>query len=296
MNRFAKRCLYYNLLGGIILENKKIRVVIVDDNQDFCEILSEYLGRQPDIEVVGMANNGLSACSVIKIKRPDVVILDVIMPHLDGIGVLENMQQVEFEKRPVFIMLSAVGQDKITEKALDLGAEYYIMKPFDMETLTNRIRQLKSTHQIIKNGTTNNLNHSNQSRNKVIGNEQSTYELSALSLEKEVTSVIHEIGIPAHIKGYQYLRDAIIMSINDMDILNSITKQLYPNIAKKYNTTPSRVERAIRHAIEVAWSRGKMDTIDQLFGYTVNNGKGKPTNSEFIALIADRLRLELQVG
>ena len=265
-------------------------MVITDDNKDFCEILSEYLGKQPDMEIVGMAHNGIEACEVIEEKQPDVVILDVIMPHLDGIGVLERMNSVEFEKRPVFIMLSAVGQDKITQRALNLGAEYYIIKPFDMETLINRIRQLKSSHQMIKNENVTGTQY------RASSSQAPNYTLSALSLEKEVTNVIHEIGIPAHIKGYQYLRDAIIMAINDMDILNSITKQLYPNIAKKYNTTPSRVERAIRHAIEVAWSRGKMDTIDKLFGYTVNNGKGKPTNSEFVALIADRLRLELQVG
>lgn len=289
MNRFDIWCSYKGI-GGVTLKNNKIQIVISDDNKDFCEILSEYLGKQSDMEVVGIANNGIEACSVIQDMQPDVVILDVIMPHLDGIGVLERMNTVEFEKRPVFIMLSAVGQDKITERALNLGAEYYIIKPFDMETLITRIRQLRSSHQIIKNGTTPN------NAPKVTNSGRSTYTLSALSLEKEVTNVIHEIGIPAHIKGYQYLRDAIIMAINDMDILNSITKQLYPSIAKKYNTTPSRVERAIRHAIEVAWSRGKMDTIDKLFGYTVNNGKGKPTNSEFVALIADRLRLELQVG
>lgn len=267
-----------------------MQIVLSDDNKDFCEILSEYLNKQPDMEVVGVANNGLEACTVIQEKQPDVVILDVIMPHLDGIGVLERMNTIQMEKKPVYIMLSAVGQDKITERALNLGAEYYIIKPFDMETLIMRIRQLKSTHTAIKN------NPSSSSDSIINDQKRATYTHSAHSLETEVTNVIHEIGIPAHIKGYQYLRDAIIMAINDMDILNSITKQLYPSIAKIYNTTPSRVERAIRHAIEVAWSRGKMDTIDKLFGYTVNNGKGKPTNSEFIALIADRLRLELRVG
>lgn len=267
-----------------------MKIVLSDDNKDFCDILSEYLNKQPDMEVVGIASNGVEACSMIQDKQPDVVILDVIMPHLDGIGVLERMNTIQLEKRPVFIMLSAVGQDKITERALNLGAEYYIIKPFDMETLIIRIRQLKSNYQVIKSTIT-------PPSSPVITNQRkTTYAPSAHSLETEVTNVIHEIGIPAHIKGYQYLRDAIIMAINDMDILNSITKQLYPSIAKIYNTTPSRVERAIRHAIEVAWSRGKMDTIDKLFGYTVNNGKGKPTNSEFIALIADRLRLELQVG
>ncbi|NLK20938.1 MAG: sporulation transcription factor Spo0A [Epulopiscium sp.] len=266
------------------MKNNKIQIVLADDNKDFCDILAEYLGKQGDMEVIGKASNGLEACDIIIEKKPDVVILDVIMPHLDGIGVLERLNSMAMEKRPVYIMLSAVGQDKITEKALNLGAEYYIIKPFDMETLITRIRQLKGQHEIIK--------HKSSSTNTI----DRAFAFSAHGLETEVTNIIHEIGIPAHIKGYQYLRDAIIMSINDMDILNSITKQLYPSIAKNYNTTPSRVERAIRHAIEVAWSRGKMDTIDKLFGYTVSNGKGKPTNSEFIALIADRLRLEMHVS
>jgi len=266
------------------VKNNCIRIVVADDNQDFCEVLTEYLNNQEDMKVVGIASNGLEACDLIVNEQPDVVILDIIMPHLDGIGVLEKMRDLNLQKRPVSIILSAVGQDKITERALNLGAEYYIIKPFDMETLMTRIRQLKGKHEIIRSSST--ILHSNKN----------SYIPSARSLETEVTNIIHEIGIPAHIKGYQYLRDAIIMAINDMDILNSITKQLYPSIAKQYNTTPSRVERAIRHAIEVAWSRGKVDTIDRLFGYTVNNGKGKPTNSEFIALISDRLRLELNVG
>lgn len=272
------------------MTNKKVQIAIIDDNRDFCEILSAYLSKQSDMEVMGMAHNGLEGCSLIQAEQPDVVILDVIMPHLDGIGVLERVQTMDLAKRPLFIMLSAVGQDKITERALNLGAEYYIIKPFDLETLTMRIRQLNVTQQVFKN------NPGGSGNKQLVTTEEPRHALSALGLEKEVTNVIHEIGIPAHIKGYQYLREAIIMAINDMDVLNSITKQLYPDIAKKYNTTPSRVERAIRHAIEVAWSRGKMDTIDMLFGYTINNGKGKPTNSEFVALIADRLRLELQVG
>lgn len=266
------------------MRSTKIRIALADDNQDFCEILEEYLNKQEDMEVIGTAVNGLEACDLIVSQQPDVVILDVIMPHLDGIGVLEQMNKLSLEKRPVCIMLSAVGQDRITERALTLGAEYYIIKPFDMETLTNRIRQLKGHHEIIKNS------------NAVVPTKKSSHISLAHHLETEVTNIIHEIGIPAHIKGYQYLREAITMAINDMDILNSITKQLYPSIAKQFNTTPSRVERAIRHAIEVAWSRGKMETIDRLFGYTVNTGKGKPTNSEFIALIADRLRLELNAG
>lgn len=275
----------------------KIQIVLADDNKDFSEILSTFLSNQGDMEVVGIAANGLEACDLIKEIQPDVLILDVIMPYLDGIGVLERLNQMQLEKRPLVVMLSAVGQDKITERALALGAEYYIVKPFDMDTLTMRVRQLKSMYSGSRTqmaATSSSATHSFFSSSNTMIKPKPV--VTKHSLETEVTSVIHEIGIPAHIKGYQYLRDAIIMAINDMDILNSITKQLYPNIAKQYNTTPSRVERAIRHAIEVAWSRGKMDTIDKLFGYTVNNGKGKPTNSEFIALIADRLRLEMQVS
>ncbi len=269
-----------------------MKILIADDNKDFSDILREFIDRQEDMEVVEVAGNGEEAFSLIQQLGPDIVILDVIMPYLDGIGVLERVSTTEISKRPLFIMLSAVGQDKITERAMSLGAEYYIVKPFDMETLINRIRQLKAmTSSVKSNGTSfSGMGTSKPFLPKAKGMP------TQHNLETEVTSVIHEIGVPAHIKGYQYLRDAIIMVINDMDVLNSITKQLYPSIAKQYNTTPSRVERAIRHAIEVAWSRGKMDTIDKLFGYTVNNGKGKPTNSEFIALIADRLRLEMQVG
>lgn len=263
-----------------------IKVLITDDSPKMCSILSEYLNAKDDITVVGIANNGEDACKEIKEKEPDVVLLDIIMPQLDGLGVLERMHEdKEINKVPMFIMLTAVGQERITSSALSLGASYYIMKPFDNETIVKRIRQIK--------GKMGNL--TRDRRNDFIHESDTSYS-SARSLETEVTNIIHEIGVPAHIKGYQYLRDAIIMSINDMDILNSITKLLYPSIAKKYNTTPSRVERAIRHAIEVAWGRGKMDTIDKLFGYTINHGKGKPTNSEFIALIADKLRLELRVS
>ena len=283
-------------MGGLLLLNQKMKILIADDNKDFSDILMEFINRQEDMEVIQVAGNGEEACGMIQESTPDIVILDVIMPYLDGIGVLERVATMNLEKRPLFVMLSAVGQDKITERALSLGAEYYIVKPFDMDTLVNRIRQLKN---MTVSGNNNMIisSHSNSSANsskQLLAKPKAAP--SPHNLETQVTQVIHEIGVPAHIKGYQYLRDAIIMVINDMDILNSITKQLYPNIAKQYNTTPSRVERAIRHAIEVAWSRGKMDTIDMLFGYTVNNGKGKPTNSKFIALIADRLRLEMQVG
>ncbi len=206
------------------------------------------------------------------------------MPHLDGLGVLEKVNSMDISKRPLFIVLSAVGQDKITQRALALGAEYYVVKPFDMEVLVSRIRQLK------------NVNQSNVIRSGYHGQDLSYNTPKPVNIEAEVTNIMHEIGVPAHIKGYQYLRDAIMMVVEDLEIINSITKQLYPAIAKEYNTTPSRVERAIRHAIEVAWSRGQIDTIDSLFGYTINIGKGKPTNSEFIAMVADKLRLEMKVA
>ncbi|HEX9059292.1 MAG TPA: sporulation transcription factor Spo0A [Clostridia bacterium] len=262
--------------------SKEIQVVIADDNREFGDILYEYLNNQDDIEVVGLARDGIEACDLITSKTPDIAILDIIMPHLDGLGVLEKINMVQMDKRPLFIILSAVGQDKITQRALSLGAEYYVVKPFDMDVLVSRIRQLK-----------NNL------QGPVIRTEPtrpSHHHITAKNVEAEVTSIMHEIGVPAHIKGYQYLRDAILMVIKDLDVINSITKQLYPTIAREYNTTPSRVERAIRHAIEVAWSRGQVDAIDSLFGYTVNLGKGKPTNSEFIAMVADKLRLEMKAG
>lgn len=267
------------------MDGHKINVLLADDNKDFCEIMCEYLGNQDDIQVAGVANDGLEACEMIESMNPDVAILDVIMPNLDGLGVLEKINTSNLAKKPMFIMLSAVGQDKITQKAMNLGAEYYVVKPFDMDVLVSRIRQFKATflEPIVKDFVP-----MNSKKQAITSNPR--------DLESQVTSIIHEVGVPAHIKGYQYLRQAIMMAVEDNDIINSITKQLYPSIAKLYNTTPSRVERAIRHAIEVAWNRGKMEAIDEIFGYTVNYGKGKPTNSEFIAMIADKLRLKMKVS
>lgn len=264
---------------------RKIQIVIADDNKEFGDILCEYLNSQNDIEVIGMARDGNEACEIITSKMPDIAILDIIMPHLDGLGVLEKLNSISLKKRPLFIILSAVGQDKITQRALSLGAEYYVVKPFDMDVLVSRIRQLKDSNQnaIIRSDYT-------------METKTPYHVPTERNIEVEVTNIMHEIGVPAHIKGYQYLRDAIMMVVKDLDIINSITKQLYPSIAREYNTTPSRVERAIRHAIEVAWSRGQVETIDDLFGYTVNIGKGKPTNSEFIAMVADKLRLEMKVS
>lgn len=210
------------------------------------------------------------------------------MPHLDGIGVLEKLNETTMTKKPISIMLSAVGQDKITQKAISLGAQYYVVKPFDIELLIKRIRDLRYYQP-----TPNNNFIARESKPQYIDispeNKKDERNLEAL-----VTNLIHEVGVPAHIKGYQYLREAIMMVVNDIEVINQITKQLYPDIAKKFHTTPSRVERAIRHAIEVAWSWGKADEVENIFGYTVSATKGKPTNSEFIAMIADKLRLELK--
>lgn len=230
--------------------------------------------------MVGKAGNGEDLIEIIREKKPDVVLLDIIMPKLDGLTVMDRVNQDSNLRKPAFIVISAVSQEKMTEDAFELGADYYILKPFDNETVVNRIKRVR-TRQL-----------RNASKTKKISAYESQKAYMEHNLETDVTNIIHEVGVPAHIKGYQYLRDAIIMSVNDMEMLNSITKILYPTIAKRHQTTPSRVERAIRHAIEVAWSRGKMDTIEELFGYTVSGGKGKPTNSEFIALIADKIRLE----
>ena len=262
----------------------KINVLIVDDNERMVNLLEDILKEDQDIEVVGKAENGLDALELIKEKKPDVVLLDLIMPKLDGLGVMAKVSRdSEFKKSPSFIVITAIGQEGVTENAFELGANYYIMKPFDNNVILSRIKQIRGDYhtKLIDN-------------HKVSAYENKTAYMER-NLESDVTNIIHEIGVPAHIKGYQYLRDAIMMSVNDSEMLNSITKLLYPSIAKRHKTTPSRVERAIRHAIEVAWSRGKMDTIDELFGYTVSNGKGKPTNSEFVALIADKIRLEYKL-
>lgn len=259
------------------MENTKLKIVIADDNKDFCDILKNYLEKKGEFEILDVAYDGVTAYKKIAELKPDVALLDEVMPHLDGIGILEKLAEnnLRFTK---CIMLTAVTQEQVTQRAFSLGAKHYIAKPFDMELLVSRISQLKdniSTRSHLPLGSTN---------------------YTSVDLETRVTHILHEIGVPAHIRGYHYMREAIIMAIADIDVLNYITKELYPSIAKKCNTTPSRVERAIRHAIEVAWSRGKVDILDKLFGYTINNHKGKPTNSEFIALIADRLRLELKAS
>ena len=254
-----------------------LNVAIADDNERMVEILDGIVKKDDSFHIVGKANNGEDMYHIIKEKEPDVVLLDLIMPKLDGLSVMERINHDQtIKKHPKFIIISAIGQEGITEDAFNLGAHYYIMKPFDNDMVLSRVQSVK-----------NNMKRRKEPVNQYLN------ELDMLKyIESEVTEVIHDVGIPAHIKGYHYLRDAMIMVIKEPEMLNSITKILYPTIAKSNQTTPSRVERAIRHAIEVAWSRGNMDYINTVFSYTVSTGKGKPTNSEFIALVADKIRLQ----
>lgn len=259
---------------------KVIKITIADDNEEFCKILKEYLDKQEDMKVIDIATDGQELLRKVKSNPPDVIILDIIMPHLDGLGVLENLDLSSDQIK--VIALSAVGQDKITQRVISLGADYYIVKPFDMDVLIERIRQL------VKKAP------SPKFKEKSV---TAAYKpLTKKDIKMEITNIIHEIGVPAHIKGYFYLREAIFLVIENVELLSAVTKELYPAIAEKFHTTPSRVERAIRHAIEVAWNRGCVDTINNLFGYTIHSEKGKPTNSEFIAMVADKLRMDLKVS
>lgn len=268
----------------------KIEILLADDNREFTNLLSEYISEQSDMSVSGVAYNGEEVLRHLEEQRriPDVLILDIIMPHLDGLGVLERLKEMNLSPMPKIIMLTAFGQENITQKAVQLGASYYILKPFDMDVLANRIRQL------VGNPTYSTSNSYSASTTTIKSNVVPIAK--GKNLDANITSIIHEIGVPAHIKGYQYLREAITMVYNNIEILGAITKTLYPAIAEKFKTTPSRVERAIRHAIEVAWTRGNIDSISHLFGYTINISKSKPTNSEFIAMVADKLRIEHKVS
>ena len=263
---------------------EKLSVAIADDNEIMLQLLGDIIESDDELNVVGTAKDGEEAYRVIKTKEPDIVLLDIVMPTLDGLGVLSRVNKDKtIKKHPAFIMISAIGQDRITEDAINMGASYYIMKPFDNDMIIDRIKRIK------------NRSVPGMEKRKINAYEKAE-PVSERSLESDVTEIIHEIGVPAHIKGYQYMRDAITLVVSNMDLLSAVTKELYPTIAAMNGTTPSRVERAIRHAIELAWNRGKLETLNNLFGYTIQNDKGKPTNSEFIAIIADKLRLERKVG
>jgi len=278
---------------------RPIRVLLADDNREFVEVVKEYIERQEDMSLVGVAYHGNEALELISREEPHVVLLDIIMPHLDGLGVLEKLQNAPL--RPKIIILTAFGQESMTQRAVSLGANYYILKPFDLDILGKRIRQLQddfsSSVNIASNSSTvsNRNSVSNANSNSNSNSQISTGILPPTSknLEVEVTRMIHQMGVPAHVKGYQYLRDAIVNVVSDVSLLGAVTKELYPMIAVKYQTTPSRVERAIRHAIELAWDRGNVDFMNRFFGYTINVDRGKPTNSEFVAMVADKLRMSI---
>lgn len=264
-------------------ESNQINVLIADDNREFCGILKDYFNNEPDFELVDVCANGMEVLDVLAKKEVEVLVLDLIMPYMDGIGVLEKINDLNLEVKPKIIILTAFGQENITQKAVQLGADYYILKPFNLQVLGERVKQVVRD---VKPRAESSSNH------VAVNIPASTPK----NLEVEVTKIIHEIGVPAHVKGYQYLRDAIMLVVEEINYLGAVTKELYPTIAQKYDTTPSRVERAIRHAIELAWDRGDIEKINKFFGYTISGEKGKPTNSEFIAIIADKLRLENKVS
>ena len=241
-------------------------VLLADANEEFRTMLREEIEKSESFTVVGSTGSGAEALELALERRPDLLVMDVVLPGQDGLSVLRQLK--DSGAMPKVILLSAFCADQVVSEAGDLGVSYFLPKPCEIGALLDRMRSVFA--------------------------QSAPAEDHASSLKNMVTSVIHEIGVPAHIKGYQYLREAIMITVEDMDVINAVTKVLYPAVAKRFATTPSRVERAIRHAIEVAWDRGDLETLQKYFGYTVSNAKGKPTNSEFIAMIADRLVLELR--
>lgn len=254
----------------------KIKVLTVDDDERYARSFNDYLKTTDDIIPLGYAADGEEAYEMILETQPDVVVLDMILPRLDGIGVLRKTAASELVNKPLFLINSTSSLPSLFNVASRYGAGYFMVKPQSEESICEAVRDLAGVKR--------------SSSTAIIKPASETAE----DLETIVTEFIHELGVPAHIKGYHYLRTAIMMVVKDMDLLNYITKELYPEIAKAYQTTSSRVERAIRHSIEVAWTRGKPQTMNDVFGYTINTGKGKPTNSEFIAMVADRIRLRIK--
>ena len=269
---------------------ENVNVVIVDDNPMILNTLDEVISSEAGLSVIGRADNGKDAIDMIKDTQPDVVLLDLVMPQMDGITVVENIKKkTSMLKNPAFIILSAVGGEQMTEEAFQAGANYFLMKPFDKDILVNKIRRIGKRPVRPVPGKVLEAPLKAATPEEAAMNRE---EYMKEHLETDITKMLHELGIPAHIKGYQYLRDAISMVVRDREMMEAVTKILYPEIAKKNYTSSSLVERAIRHAIEVAWGRGSLEVIDELFGYTISTGKGKPTNSEFIALIADKICLD----
>ena len=262
--------------------NRQIKVLIADDNEDIGNLLKEFLDNDAELKVVGVAKNGIETLEMVREKNPDVLLLDIIMPQLDGLGVLESLKTLP--EKPITIVYSAISHDKVTNTAMNLGADYYMVKGIDMKLLKKRIKGYFSDDK------EEDLDVAKEEGQAV----RETYALEEegdQDLATELSGILQEAGILPHIKGYSYLREAIMEVINNVELLSAVTKELYPNIAQKFNTTSSRVERAIRHSIEISWNRGQLENINNIQGFNVNFDKGKPTNSEFIALISDKFRL-----
>ncbi len=256
---------------------KKLKVIIADDTTELGQSCANAL-KSYGMEVSLCEKDGRKVLEAIRLHKPDVIVADVFMPNLDILGVLAEINGFDIKDRPMVMTMSSFDNQRLEREALNAGASYYFLKPFDMDTMAKRIIQLSGWK--------------NEKSPMLIKDNVVT----DTGLELMITEIIHQIGVPAHIKGYHYLREAIILAVKDAEIINSVTKLLYPTVAKKYNTTSSRVERAIRHAIEVAWDRGDVDVLDSYFGFTIQNERGKPTNSEFIAMISDKLRLKLKIA
>ena len=269
---------------------KNIKVLVADNSEFAKNDLKDFLQNNDKVQFAGVVDNGRDAYRTIIDEAPDIVLIDVILPVMDGFTVIEKINvNKSIKKKPLFIIISSMGNQSMVEYACKLGVIYYIMKPYNLDSMLHRILQAAMLHMRSEWDV--------KKKERTYGMQE--YGMSnymETTLENDVTDIIREIGIPAHIKGYQYIREAIMLTVNDMNLLNYITKLLYPTIAKKYKTTSSSVERAIRHAIEVAWNKGQIDVLEEMFGYTISAGKGKPTNSEFIALIADKLRLEYRMN
>ena len=254
------------------MENR-VKILIADGNEEFCAHVKRRLEQVSGYEIVGTAADGQRAVELMRAAKPDVLVLDLMLSKLDGITVLKRAR--EMDKPPAALVLTGFMTEYVAGMAASLGVQYFMTKPCELDAVAERIHEMTAIDGQLR---------------------QSAQRRQEVNIEAMVTSIIHEIGVPAHIKGYQYLREAIMMAVEDIESVSAITKVLYPSIAKKFKTTSSRVERAIRHAIEVAWDRGDIETLQNYFGYTVSGGKGKPTNSEFISMIADRLRLQMRFG
>ena len=268
----------------------KIKLVVVDDEQQAKNLTENHLKKNVNLNVVASCSDGATALDVIKTHKPDVVVMELVLPNKDGFALLAEIAETNFEHKPKVLVLSALTSEGFVHKAMQMGADYYMIKPYDKEVLTSRITELVSTRGA------NVASNVQFNIDKVVeGYRFGAQEKPAVrnkNLEERITNIFITVGIPAHIKGYQFLREAIKMAIDSPDIINSITKRLYPSIADRFETSPSKVERAIRHAIEVAWNRGKIENINNVFGLQVYSSNEKPTNGEFIALVADKMLIE----